>query len=82
MMVEPRTKTLTKSLFCLGPYMAGSSNFALNYDYSQPAEIQPYNSTIILEAAQLLPSLLHLGAAPCTIPGLVTCESSCFLAPS
>lgn len=40
--------------------MAGSSDFAINYDYSQPAEIYPYKSAFIPEAAWLLASFVHL----------------------
>lgn len=61
---------MTKFFCCLGPYVAGSCNFALNYDDFQPAEIQPYNSAFIPEATWLLASLVHLVTASCALTGL------------
>lgn len=41
-------------------YMAGSSNFAINYDYSQPAEMCPYNTAFNPESTWLsFPFSIH-----------------------
>lgn len=52
-------------------YMAGSSNFAINYDYSQPAEMCPYNTALNPESTWLI-SLFHPLTALCAHTRLTT----------
>lgn len=64
-------------------YMAGPSKVAINYDYSQPAEICAYSSAFNPKAAWLLTALVPFLTALCAHTGLtITGEMSYLLAAS
>lgn len=68
--VGPKKTQRRERMLCY--YMAGSSNFAINYDYSQPAEMCPYNTALNPESTWFLTSLFHPLTALCAHTGLTT----------